>query len=101
AFTDSTTPFIGTATVMTLTGTILPANGTYEFTGVKGGQLTVNSNLTESEDSVVVGLPNPIEDNGSISAVALGGANTYGGGTSLNSGILYVTNPMSLGTGQL
>jgi autotransporter-associated beta strand protein len=100
-FHGDNTPFIGTATVMTLTGAITPANGTYQFTGVKGGQVTVNSWLTGS-NSVVVGLPSPIEANGSVSAVTLGDiSNNYSGGTTLNSGILYVTNPSSLGTGAL
>lgn len=104
AFTGSN-PFLGTSTTATLAGSITPASNTYQFTGVKGGQLTVNSTLSDpilsGSNSVVVGLPNPIEANQSVSAVTLGGTNTYSGGTTLNNGVLYVTNPSSLGTGAL
>ncbi len=93
-------PFLGTASAATIAAIITPAYGTYQFTGVKGGQLTVNSILSGS-NSVVVGLPAAIEANGTVSTVTLGGSNTYSGGTTLNSGILYVTNPSSLGTGAL
>ncbi len=99
-FSEGYTPFLGTATAATISAEITSPNGQLQFTGVKGGQLTVSSTLTGSND-VVVGLPNPIEANGSVSSVTLSGANTYGGGTTLNSGILYVTNSSSLGTGAL
>jgi fibronectin-binding autotransporter adhesin len=100
-FASGFNPFLGTSTAVTIAAAITPAYGTYQFTGVKGGQLTVNSNLSGS-NSVVVGLPAAIEANGSVSAVTLGGtSNTYSGGTTLNSGILYVTNSSSLGTGAL
>ena len=100
-FASGPNPFLGTSTAATIAAVITPAYGTYQFTGVKGGQLTVNSILSGS-NSVVVGLPGAIEANGSVSAVTLGSSsNTYSGGTTLNSGILYVTNPFSLGTGAL
>jgi autotransporter-associated beta strand protein len=104
-FSSGNNPFIGTATEVTLDGTITPVANQYQFTGVKGGQLTINSQLsdllTTGSNSVVVGLSTPIEANGTVSVVTLGGSNTYSGGTTLNSGILYVTNPNSLGTGAL
>jgi autotransporter-associated beta strand protein len=100
-FSSGQNPFLGTATVATISAAITPANATYQFAGVKGGQLTVSSTLTGPANSVVVGLPSTIEANGSVSAVTLSGTNTYGGGTTLNSGILYVTNSSSLGTGPL
>jgi autotransporter-associated beta strand protein len=93
-------PFLGTSTALTLQGAITPTGTTYQFTGVKGGALTVNSTLAGG-NSVVVGLPVPIEANGSISSVTLGGPNTYTGGTTLNSGILYVNSAQSLGTGTM
>jgi autotransporter-associated beta strand protein len=101
AFTSSSGLFLGTATAVTLLDSITPAGATYQLTGVKGGQLTVNSVLSGAGNSVVVGLPNALEANGSVSSVTLGGINTYAGGTTLNTGILYVTNSSSLGTGLL
>jgi fibronectin-binding autotransporter adhesin len=93
-------PFIGTATAVNLNGsTITPTHGHYQFTGVKGGALTVSTNLSNFSDSAVIGLANPIESNGSVSSVTMSGDNGYGGGTTLNSGALYVTTPNSLGSG--
>jgi autotransporter-associated beta strand protein len=40
---------------------------------------------------------NPIESNQSVSSVTLSGDNGYGGGTILNSGVLYVTTANALG----
>ena len=95
--------YLGTATAVKLLGTITPANNSFQFTGVKGGQLNVASILTDgtSPNSVEIGLLNPMEANQSISSVMLSGNNTYSGGTTLNSGTLFVTNPGSLGTGGL
>jgi autotransporter-associated beta strand protein len=101
AFSGGENPFLGTATAATISAAITPANARYQFAGVKGGQLTVSSMLTGAGNSVVVGLPSTIETNGSVSSVTLSGTNTYAGGTTLNSGILYVTNSSSLGTGPL
>jgi len=93
-------PFIGTATVVDINApTITPTHGHYQFTGVKGGALTVSTALSNFSDSVVIGLLNPIESNGSVSSVTLSGDSSYGGGTVLNSGALYVTIPNALGAG--
>jgi fibronectin-binding autotransporter adhesin len=94
-------PFIGSATDVTLSGTMTPATNTFQLTGVKGGNLTVSSILAGSGVSAVVGLTTPIESNGTTSAVTLSGINTYDGGTTLNSGTLFINNASALGTGQL
>jgi fibronectin-binding autotransporter adhesin len=104
--------FLGTATRATLdnTTTIIPVSGVpYQFAAVKGGWLTVDTNLADytnpvtsaGTNSVVVGLPNPMESFGSQSSVTLSGNNSYSGGTTLNSGYLYVTTSNSIGTGPL
>jgi autotransporter-associated beta strand protein len=102
--------FLGTATSVDYAGTITPAGGQYQFSGVKGGQVTVSSTLGDQCDtpySVVIGLPSPIESVNpatgqmSVSSVTLAGDNSYSGGTILNSGYLYVTNGNSLGYGGL
>ncbi len=95
--------YLGTATSIIYDGPISPNDGgEYMFAGVKGGFMTVESTLSGS-NSVVVGLPNPIESfNGqfeSVSSVTLSGTNAYTGSTTLNSGYLYVTNSNSLGSG--
>lgn len=99
--------YLGTATSVVYSGTIYP-NSTYgyRFAGVKGGHVTVSSNLTGSF-SANVGLPNPMETFNptlgyeTISSVTLSGNNSYNGGTTLNSGYLFVTNGNSIGTGAL
>jgi autotransporter-associated beta strand protein len=73
------------------------ANNRYQFTGVKGGALEVDSILSGT-NALVIGLANPIEANGSVSSVTLGGVNTFSGGTTLNSGILNVLTDTALGT---
>lgn len=96
--------FIGTSSLAILTGaaTIEPsANGLYQFTGVKGGALTVNANFGGAGDSLVIGLPQPIESNGSQSSVTLGGNNTFTGTTTLNSGTLYLYSNAALSTGDV
>jgi autotransporter-associated beta strand protein len=102
--------FLGTATSVIYSGLIIPYYNQYQFAGVKGGQVTVSSPLTDGEEepnSVVVGLQHPLESQNvttgqvSLSSVTLSGENTYSGGTTLNSGYLYVTNPNSLGSGPL
>ncbi len=98
--------YLGTATSVNYTGAITPSEGQYQFAGVKGGQVTVSSDLT-GENSVVVGLPAPLESfnqaYGSVtnSSVTLAGNNSYTGNTTLNSGYLFVTNPNSLSSGTL
>jgi autotransporter-associated beta strand protein len=101
-FNADNTPFIGTATAVTLTGTITPANNRYQFTGVKGGQLTVGSNLTDGTgSSLTIGLENPIESNASVSTVTLTGNNSFTLGTTFNSGVLFINNDNALGTGPI
>jgi len=104
-----TNVFLGTATSVQYTGTITPASGesggAYNFAGVKGGAVTVESSLADygGPSTVTIGLPEPLESFNlalgypSVSSVTLSGDNSYSGGTILNSGILYVTNSSSLG----
>ncbi len=47
--------FLGTATKVTFTGSIIPYNNEYRFTGFRDGRLTVNSVLAGG-NSVVIGL---------------------------------------------
>jgi autotransporter-associated beta strand protein len=99
--------FLGTATSVDFTSTITPQGSTYRFAGVKGGQVEVSSPLAGPSNSLVAGLQytlesyNPTAGFMSVSSVTLSGDNTYGGGTTLNSGTLYVTNANSIGTGPL
>ena len=93
--------FLGTATAATYSGTITPFANTFQFSGVKGGQVTVTSASLTGVNSVVIGLSSPLESYGSISSVILPNANTYSSGTTLNSGYLYVGNNDSLGSGTL
>ena len=100
--------FLGTATSITYSGSINPYAGTFKFSGVKGGQVTVTSpSLTGAITNVVIGLPTPMESYGSVYSVILPNANLYGGtgdgsgGTTLNSGYLYVGNGNSIGYGNL
>ena len=110
----SSSLFLGTATSVNYTGVITPYDMTYRFAGVKGGSVLVSSALTDSfveegdpSRSVVIGLTSPLESLNldyhfvTQSSVTLAGANTYSGGTRLNSGYLFVTNSQSLGTGEL
>ena len=89
--------YLGTSTSVTYSGAIIPYNGTFQFSGVKGGQVTVTSNSLTGSNSLEVGLPQPIESFGSVSEVILPGENSYTGGTTLNSGYLYVGTLNSLG----
>jgi autotransporter-associated beta strand protein len=101
-FNDGVTPFIGTATSVTLTGAITPANNSFRFTGVKGGNLSVQSDLTGADNSVVIGLTSPIETNQGSSVVNITGANnSYGGGTTINSGTVFFDNDTAFGTGAI
>jgi autotransporter-associated beta strand protein len=101
--------YLGTATSVNYSGMISPSGNTYQFAGVKGGQVTVSSTLADLDGpySVEVGLPNPLESfslatgSETVSSVTLSGTNTYSNGTTLNSGNLFVTNSSSLGTGAL
>jgi hypothetical protein len=89
--------YLGTTTKVTYSGNITPSNGTFQFSGVKGGQVTVTSPSLTGVNSVTIGLPDPIESFGSVSSVSLPGDNYYSGGTVLNSGYLYVGTSNSLG----
>jgi autotransporter-associated beta strand protein len=102
-----TNTYIGTSTSVEFEeSTTFTPNGAnaYNFAGVKGGFVTVYSDLGGTS-SVNVGLPKPLEafslQNGFVSdsSVELGGDNSYSGGTTLNSGYLYVTTSNSLGGG--
>ena len=105
--------FLGTATSVNYTGEITPNYlDQYMFSGVKGGQVTVSSALSDDSEleaprSVAIGMESPIETVNrstgqmTVSSVTLSGENTYSGGTYLYSGYLYVTNANSIGTGDL
>jgi len=103
---DTGTAYLGTATNVTFTGAITPFNGEYRFTGFRDGHLTIDSPLTGS-DSVVIGLAG--NDVASIAppgqvfspSVKLTAANSYSGGTTLQSGQLILGNASALGTGLL
>jgi autotransporter-associated beta strand protein len=99
AFSSESTPFLGTSTVITLSGSILPSNNSYSFTGVKGGNLTVTSDLNFGGAFLVVGLPTPIENNGSISTVTLEGDNSGVSSATFNSGQLFINSDTALGIG--
>jgi fibronectin-binding autotransporter adhesin len=101
AYSSDNNPFIGTATEATLTGMITPAGNTYQFTGVKGGDLTIGSTLDDMGASAVIGLVTPIEAGGSNSVVNMTGTNTYAGGTVFNSGTLFINNDSALGSGPI
>jgi autotransporter-associated beta strand protein len=95
--------YLGSATDVEYTGTIIPYGGQYQFSGVKGSYVQIDSALTGS-NSLVVGLPNPLEGFNTslgfstISTVALNGVGSnFTGGTTFYSGYLYVTNSDSLG----
>jgi autotransporter-associated beta strand protein len=96
--------FIGTSTNLELTpsATIEPLNSNYAFAGVKGGILTIDTQLTDGEEtpnSVTLGLINPIESNGSSSVINITGDNTYSGGTTINSGTVFISSDNAFGTG--
>lgn len=93
--------FLGSAYNVKYNGTIVPEGSTFRFAGVKGGSVTVTSPSLTGSNSVVVGLPSPIESFGSVSSVILSGDNYYSGGTTLNSGYLYVGTYNSLGSNTL
>jgi fibronectin-binding autotransporter adhesin len=105
-FNTSSLVFIGTSTAAEFTAeaTITPLNNNYAFTGVKGGRLTVDTQLTDGEEtpnSVTLGLINPMESNGSTSVVNLTGNNTYSGGTTINSGTVFINSNTAFGTGPI
>jgi len=89
--------YIGTATAAYIDATIIPSGGQFAFTGVKGGALTVDTDLT-GENSLTIGLYAPIESNGSQSSVTLTGNNTFAGPITFYSGILYLEGSSPLST---
>ena len=99
---DTGSAFLGTATNVTFTGAITPYNNEYRFTGFRDGQLTVASTLSGA-NSVVIGLAG--NDVASIAppgtvfspSVTLASANSYTGGTTLQSGKLILGNANALG----
>ncbi|MDB6094631.1 MAG: Autotransporter-associated beta strand repeat protein [Verrucomicrobia bacterium] len=107
-FNGSSTPYLGTSTKVTLTGTITPdQDATFRFTGFRNGQLTVDSTLTGAGNYVNIGLD--VTDLANLEpanttyhpTVTLNGTNTYGQGTGFYSGALIVSNSSALGTGPL
>lgn len=103
---------VATTSNLDLAGTLTVASGAsaYRFAGYKGGQLTVDSVLTDGSASRSVNIGSttdaatfstPTDPNSALSNVTLNGANTYTGGTMLNAGALYVGNDSALGTGTL
>ena len=103
---DTGSAFLGTATNVTFTGAITPYNNEYRFTGFRDGQLTIASTLSGTA-SVVIGLNGyditSIAPPGTIfsPSVTLSAANSYSGGTTLQSGQLILGNASALGTGLL
>lgn len=99
--------YLGTSTAVILNGTITPIGTEYRFTGFRDGQLTINSALTGAGNAVRIGQDDeliysltPVGSNFRPS-VTLNGNNTYGGGTTLQSGGLILGHASALGTGQL
>jgi len=107
----ATPPFLGTSSALILSGAVTPAGGAaapWQFAAVKGGDLTVASDLTGAR-GVTVGLLSSFTGDafangdvgGTPSTVRLTGANSYSGGTTLQSGRLELGNAGALGTGTL
>ncbi|AOS44814.1 PEP-CTERM motif protein [Lacunisphaera limnophila] len=115
-FTDASPGiYLGTHTRAHLDGPITPQGSIYRFGAYKGGELTVNTTLTGTGNSVHIGDPTSLGTMGDItkeeySRVVLKGNNTYGGTTTLYAGELVIgqsngtpgTDPTTaLGTGAL
>ncbi len=98
--------YLGTVSSMNVTGTITTSNDDtddYFLTGYNGGWLKISTQLTGNRQ-VHVGLPGVLQDfaHENYSTVELANpTNSYTGGTVLNSGLLVVNNPLSLGPGDL
>lgn len=106
--TRSRSAYLGTATKVVIEGQITPglsSNSTSDairydalhLAAVKEGHLVVNSLLDERIPSLVIGTSNPLGD--AEGTVELNGANTFTGGTTLQSGTLLVGNDKALGSG--
>ncbi len=106
---NDTAVFGGTAGTVTL-GTV--AAGSMKFTNftgtytLTGGSLAINSNLTVDATAGNVTLSTPVSGSGGMvkngaNTLTLNGANTYGGGTTVNTGILSLGGTANdlLGTG--
>lgn len=107
--------YLGTASRAHLNGVITPQGNTFRFGAYKGGELTVNSQLTGAGNAVHIGDPQSLGTMGDFNAeeystVYLRGDNSYGGNTLLYAGRLRVgqTNgatgevpTTALGTGTL
>jgi fibronectin-binding autotransporter adhesin len=93
--------FVATSSAAELTGNLIPSGTLLNFTGYRGGELTVSANLTGSR-FVYVGMPHTRlahEHDGMLSTVRLSGDNTYTGGTALQAGRLVLDSASPLGTG--
>jgi autotransporter-associated beta strand protein len=92
--------YLGTSSRVTLTGDITPTVGdSLYLTAIKGGHLTVASNLGSNIPGVVVGQTNAFDPQGGT--VELTGQNSYTGGTQVRSGTLTVGSNLALGTGSV
>lgn len=90
--------YLGTSTRVTLTGTLTPTVGDALYlTAVKGGYLTVASQLGSNIPALVVGQTNSFDPKGGT--VELTRANTYQGGTEVRGGVLRVSDSNALGLG--
>jgi autotransporter-associated beta strand protein len=72
---------------------ITPANNTFRFGGGGTGALTVNAPLTGALNPIVIG------SNGTSAGTVIvaSTANTYGGSTTVNAGVLQFNSPLSIG----
>lgn len=104
-FAQTTPYYIGTTSNITLTGAIIPTiargddYGALHFAALGDGYLKVSSQLgsTSPVNAVVIGR----SDLTGQGTVELAGSNSYGGGTRVLGGTLFVSNNNALGTGAI